>query len=89
VAAPHRSIVAAYARLCRALAAAGLAREPWEGPQAYAARAAAAFSAQAQFIEHATTLYIAQHYSAAPPPPREFLHLMRRIPALRRTAATG
>lgn len=78
---------AAYARFCRALAMAGLTREPWEGPAAFAARAAGTFPQQAQFIEHATDLYIRHRYSAAPPPPHEFLHLMRRIPALRRPAA--
>jgi hypothetical protein len=76
----------AYARLCRALATAGLPRESWEGPTDFAARAASAFPEQAQFIQRVTDLYIQQRYSATPPPPYELLHLVRRIPALRTAA---
>ena len=82
-------VVRAWQRFCRALAAAGIARERWEGPVEFGARAASALPAHADFIGRATHLYIVQRYSPAPPPPREFLHALRLLPHFARPSVAS
>jgi len=65
--APARA-VALWQRLCRRCAAAGCAREPWEGPRDFAVRAAAAWPARAAAIEAAAAAYIACRYGAPADP---------------------
>ncbi len=69
-----------YARFCGALARAGLAREAWEGPQSFAARAAERFPAQAAVIEQIAALYIELRYGTGAPNPQPFLAAVRRLP---------
>ena len=69
-----------YDRLCRRLAAAGLAREPWEGPLAFTERAACAFPAHAAVLRRAGQLYAALRYAEKPPAPAEFVGAVRGLP---------
>jgi len=69
-----------YAGFCSTLARAGLPREPWEGPQHFAARAARHFPAQAEIIERVSGLYIELRYGAAGGSPQSFLEAVRRLP---------
>ena len=73
----------AYARFCRALAAAGLPREPWEGPARYGERAAARFAGHAEIIRQITALYTRLRYAPDAPPPAVFLRAVRALPPLR------
>lgn len=54
---------AAYLRFCKRLAALGVKREPWEGPQNFAERAAETLPAHAGDIRRVAGLYIALRYS--------------------------
>ena len=72
----------AYARFCAVLAAAGVRREPWEGPLHFGERAAAHCAPQAAAIREITTLYARLRYAAAPPPPAAFLRAVRSLPRL-------
>ena len=76
----------AYARFCRVLSAAGVDREPWEGPVHFAARAALAFPEHAAALRALGAQYAALRYAPAPPPLAPFLAAIRALPHLRRTA---
>jgi hypothetical protein len=60
--APRDPLQQAYADFCRRLARRGIERRPWEGPQDFAARAAAALPAQAERIRRIAALYIRIRY---------------------------
>ncbi|MDR3404204.1 MAG: DUF3488 and transglutaminase-like domain-containing protein [Chthoniobacter sp.] len=77
-----------YAAFCRALARAGLPREPWEGAQHFGARAAQQFPEQATFIERISALYVELRYSPTKPNPRSFLAAVRRLPRFHATSKT-
>jgi hypothetical protein len=72
----------AYERLCARLAAAGVTREPAEGPVAFTTRAASAFPAHAATLRRCGELYAALRYARTPPPPREFAEAVRTFPRL-------
>ncbi len=76
-----------YARFCSALARAGLARQPWEGPQTFGTRAAEHFPEQAAHIARVSDLYIKLRYGAGAANPQPFLEAVRRLP--RFTATKG
>ena len=71
-----------YARFCGSLAAAGLPREPWEGPLHFGERAAAHFATHAAAIREIAALYTRLRYAPAPPPPAAFLRAVRALPRL-------
>ena len=73
-------IARGYAGFCRALARAGLPREPWEGARHFGARAAQRFPEQATLIERISTLYVDLRYGPAKPDPQPFLAAVRRLP---------
>ncbi len=81
-------VAQAYAGFCRALARAGLPREPWEGPQHFGARAAQRFPEQATLIERISALYVELRYSAAQPNPQLFFSAVRRLPRFTATSET-
>ncbi len=60
--------LAAWKRFTARLAKRGPAWQPWEGPQAYAARAAAALPERAEAIQRITDTYIRLRYGAGPAP---------------------
>ena len=72
----------AYARFCRALAAAGLPREPCEGPHRFGERAAARFAAHAAAIREITALYARLRYAPTAPPAAELIRAVRGLPDL-------
>ena len=72
----------AYARFCRALAAAGLVREPCEGPHRFGERAAAHFAAHAAAIREIAALYARLRYAPDAPPAAEFIRAVRAMPRL-------
>ena len=76
-------LVRDYRKFCRALAAAGVAREPWEGAQHFAERAAGRFPEQADAIRRAAELYIAARYGREPEAAVPFKKAVRRLPSLR------
>ncbi len=78
----------AYGRFCRALSAAGVEREPWEGPLHFAERAALAFPEHAATLRALGAQYAALRYAPAPPPPARFTAAVRSLPRLR-SAATA
>ncbi|HEY3899696.1 MAG TPA: DUF3488 and transglutaminase-like domain-containing protein [Chthoniobacter sp.] len=78
-----------YARFCSALARAGIAREPWEGPQDFSRRAAQRFPAQAEIIQRISDRYIELRYSAAPANPQPFLDEVRHLPRFTATASSS
>jgi hypothetical protein len=59
--------VAAWERLCRKLARAGLARSPSEGPTAYARRVAGSRPDLAQPVRDAADAYVRLRYQAPDP----------------------
>jgi transglutaminase-like putative cysteine protease len=69
-----------YARFCAALARAGLARNPTEGPRDFSTRAAERFPDQAALIERITALYVELRYGAGSTSPQPFLSAVRRLP---------
>ena len=79
---PRDSAGRAYARFCRTLAAAGLPREPWEGPRHFGERAASHFASHAAVIREIADLYARLRYSPAPPPAGDFLRAVRGLPRL-------
>ena len=76
-------LVRDYRRFCRALAAAGVVREPWEGAQQFAERAALRFPEQANAIRRAAELYIAARYGREPEAAAPFKKAVRGLPSLR------
>lgn len=76
-----------YERLCRQLAAAGIARAPWEGPRTFTERAARAFPDHAEFLRRCGELYVNLRYGRTPPASREFTDAVRRFPRLSPIAA--
>jgi hypothetical protein len=81
--APKDAVSRAYARFCAALAAAGVRREPWEGPLHFAERAGAHFAPHAATIREIAALYAQLRYAPAPPSPAAFLRAVRSLPPLR------
>jgi transglutaminase-like putative cysteine protease len=73
-----------YQRFCRTLAAAGVPREPWEGPQHFSDRAARAFPQHATAIREAATLYIAARYARKSAASSSFRRAVRTLPRLAR-----
>ncbi len=69
----------AWAEFCRRLAAAGVRREPWEGPRHFGDRAAAQLAPSRDGILRVTDLYSRIRYSPAPPAPRELLDAVRGL----------
>ena len=76
----------AYARFCHALAAAGLPREPSEGPHRFGERAAARFTAHAAAIREIAALYARLRYAPDAPPAAEFIRAVRGLPSLHGSA---
>ena len=75
-------LVRDYRRFCRALANAGIAREPWEGPQQFAERAAARFPRESAAIRKAAALYIAARYARQTEAAAHFRRAIRELPRL-------
>ena len=80
-------LVRDYRRFCRALAKAGVAREPWEGPQQFAERAAAQCPQHASAIRDAAALYIAARYARQADAAAPFKRAVRRLPRLSKPAS--
>lgn len=83
-------IVRDYHRFCKALAARGVAREPWEGAHAFAERAASREPENAAAIREAAALYISARYAGnaeAASPFRQAVRSLQRQP-LRRKSRT-
>jgi transglutaminase-like putative cysteine protease len=76
-----------YQRFCGKLAAAGVRREPWEGPQHFSERAAAAFPQHATAIRKATASYIAARYARQSAAVSSFQRAVRALPRLTRLPA--
>ena len=74
-------LVRDYRKFCRTLARAGVAREPWEGAQHFAERAAAHYPQQAGAIREAAALYNAARYGREADAP--FRKAVRALPRLR------
>jgi len=68
-----------WVEFCDRLAAAGVRREPWEGPQQFGHRAAARLESARDGILRVTDLYSRIRYSPAPPPPHELRDALRRL----------
>ena len=75
-------LVRDYRLFCRALEKGGLAREPWEGPQQFASRAASHFPKHAAIIHDATAHYIAARYAGKSDAAIPFRQAVRRLPRL-------
>lgn len=67
-----------YRRFCRFMARHGCPLEPWEGPVAFAARAAMAHPDLAKTIWRITDAYVALRYGP-PPGPVQRRHLLRQL----------
>ena len=76
-----------YQRFCRTLAAAGIRREPWEGPQHFSERAAAAFPQHATAIRKAADSYILARYARQSAAASSFQRAVRALPRLARLPA--
>jgi hypothetical protein len=74
----------AWSEFCRALAAAGVPRERWEGPRQFGERAAAILSGHRAAILGVTDLYARLRYAANPPDPHELRRAVRALPDLSR-----
>jgi transglutaminase-like putative cysteine protease len=85
---PVDKVAKGYAGFCHALARAGLPREPWEGAQHFAARAAERFPEQAPVIERISSLYIALRYGRGAADARPFLAAVRHLPRFAATSGT-
>jgi hypothetical protein len=80
--APLDEAGAAWAEFCRKLAAAGVPRQPWEGPQRFGARAAASFREQRSAILRVAELYARIRYAPAAPAAGELREAVRALPPL-------
>lgn len=87
--APQDEAGSAWSEFCRALAAAGVPREPWEGPLHFGERAATTFDEHRAAILSVADLYARVRYAATPPSPRELLAAVRALPDLRRGNKVG
>ena len=76
-------LVREYRRFCGTLAAAGVAREPWEGAQEFAERAAACHPEHARAIREAAELYIAARYRQQSKAGASFKRAVRQLPRIR------
>lgn len=65
---PRDPLERCWLAFCQRLGRAGLPRLPWEGPLAYAARAAAAFPHRADALRHIAQAYAAQRYGGSASP---------------------
>ena len=79
----------AWSEFCRTLAAAGVPREPWEGPLQFGERAAAAFDGHRTAIMAIADLYARARYAAAPPSAGELTAAVRAMPDLGREEMTS
>ena len=77
-------IVRDYRRFCGALAKAGIAREPWEGPLHFAERAAAECPRHARAIRDAGAHYIAARYAREAEGEAAFRRAVRALPRFSR-----
>lgn len=80
---PQDEAGGAWSDFCRALAAAGVAREPWEGPLHFGQRAATTFSEHRAAILNVADLYARARYAAQPPRSHELTAAVRALPDLR------
>ncbi len=78
-----------YERFCRRLAAAGVAREVWEGPLGFTERAARSFPDQSAALRRIGALYVGLRYARTPPPVAEFARALRAMPALSRAPVSA
>lgn len=85
---PVDKVARGYAGFCHALARAGLPREPWEGAQHFASRAASHFPEQAELIERISQLYIELRYGRGAANAGPFLAAIRRLPRFTTTSET-
>jgi transglutaminase-like putative cysteine protease len=79
----------AWSEFCRALASAGVPREPWEGPLHFGERAAAIFADHRAAILTVADLYARVRYAAAPPDSQELVAAVRAVPELREKMTNG
>ena len=82
-------LVRDYRRFCRALENAGIAREPWEGPQQFAERAATRCPREAGAIRDAAALYIAARYAGQAGAAVSFKRAIRELPRFSMREATN
>ena len=82
-------LVSEYQRFCRSLAAAGVAREPDEGPLTFSERAAIAFPHQARAIREIAAFYIAARYAGDATAAGHFKRAARALPRLDCTRASS
>jgi hypothetical protein len=82
-------LVGEYRRFCRRLAAAGLAREPDEGPLKFSERAAIAFPRHAAAIREVAAFYIAARYAGDVAAAGDFKRAARALKRLDRTRASS
>ncbi len=80
-------LVRDYARFCRALAKAGIAREPWEGPLQFAERAAAQCPQEAAAIRDAAALYIRARYAGQAAAAVSFKRAIRKLTRISKPAS--
>ena len=76
------AVTRGYERFCKRLAAAGVAREPWEGAMGFSERAARAFPEHAAALQRIGALYAALRYARTPGPVAEFAAAVRGMPGL-------
>jgi regulator of sirC expression with transglutaminase-like and TPR domain len=74
--------VRCFDRFCRILAAAGVSREPWEGPLDFSERAAIRFPAEAEKIRLVGNLYIRQRYGRSAAPMSDLSRAVRMVARL-------
>ena len=79
---PREPLAIEYLRFCRRFAAAGLPREPNEGPLDFSERAAVTYPAQAAAIRRAAAYYIAARYARDLRAINDFQRAVRALPTL-------
>lgn len=79
---PRDPLTMCYELFCRRMAALGVKREPWEGPQRFAERAAGLLPARAERIRNVAGLYVSLRYAPGTGP----AELARGLKELRRMA---
>lgn len=87
--APADPVQAAWRLFNRRLARAGLRRQPWEPPQAWGRRLAAALPGQAAELESLSARYAAHRYARAGLPPEARAMLVASLRAFRPAAPTS